>query len=173
MPIRTPIKTAFVALTLAGLATTGLSACADEQGPGYYPPYAEGRIAHVQEGTVVSFRPVQFGSRDTGAGTIIGGVGGAVAGSAIAGRGDRGVGALLGGIGGALLGNAVASSDRVNGFAYTIRRPDGRLVEIAQADPQPIPSGTRVEISFGAGRARVSPLYGPPGPPPPPPPPYH
>ncbi len=160
------------ALALSALAVTGLSACADEAGPGYYPPYAEGRIAQVEEGTVVSFRPVTFGPHDTAGGTIIGGVGGAVAGSAIAGRGDRGVGALLGGIGGALIGNAVASSDRHPGFAYTIRRRDGGLVEIAQADQQPIPVGARVTVSYGAGRARVAPI-GPYGPPPPPPPPRY
>ncbi len=173
MNIRKTARSSVIALSLVGLTTVGLSACADERGPGYYPPYAEGRIAHVGEGTIVSFRPVEFGPHDTTGGTIIGGVGGAVAGSALAGRGDRGVGALLGGLGGALIGNAIASSDRVHGFAYTIRRPDGALVEIAQADPQPIPPGTRVTVTYGAGmRAHITPLYGPPAPPPPPPPHY-
>jgi outer membrane lipoprotein SlyB len=172
MNIRSTARSGVIALTLTGLAAAGLSACAEDRGPSYYGPYEQGRIAQVEEGTIVSFRPVQFGPGDTTGGTIIGGVGGAVAGSAIAGRGDRGVGALLGGLGGALIGNAVASSNRVNGFAYTIRRRDGQLVEIAQADPQPIPPGTRVTVSYGGGRARVAPLggYGPPPPPPPPPP---
>jgi outer membrane lipoprotein SlyB len=173
MNIRTTARSGVIALSLAGLTTVGLSACADERGPAYYPPYAEGRIAHVEEGTVVSYRPVQFGPHDTAGGTIIGGVGGAIAGSALAGRGSRGVGALLGGLGGAVLGTAIASSDRVNGFAYTIRRRDGGLVEIAQAEPAPIQVGTRVTVTYGAGmRAHVAPLggYGPPPPPPPPPP---
>ena len=171
MTIRTAARSGLIAIALSGVAVAGLTACADERGPGYYPPYAEGRIAQVEEGTIVSFRPVSFGPHDTTGGTIIGGVGGAVAGSAIAGRGDRGAGALLGGIGGALLGNAIASSDRHPGFAYTIRRRDGGLVEIAQADPQPIPVGTRVSVAYGGGRARVSPLGGDGYPPPPPPPP--
>ena len=171
MTIRTAARSGLIAIALSGVAVAGLTACADERGPGYYPPYAEGRIAQVEEGTVVSFRPVSFGPHDTAGGTIIGGVGGAVAGSAIAGRGDRGAGALLGGIGGALLGNAIASSDRHPGFAYTIRRRDGGLVEIAQADPQPIPVGARVSVAYGAGRARVSPILGADGYPPPPPPP--
>ncbi len=176
MTLKTATRSSVIALTLTGLAAAGLSACADERGPGYYPPYAEGRIAHVGEGTVVSFRPVQFGPHDTSGGTIIGGIGGAVAGSALAGRGSRGAGALLGGIGGALLGNAIASSDRINGFAYTIRRRDGGLVEIAQAEPYPIPVGTPVTVTYGAGmRAHIAPLaaYGPPPPPPPPPPPKY
>ncbi len=172
MTIRNTARSSVIALTLAGLSAASLAACADERGPGYYPPYAEGRIAQVEEGTVVSFRPVSFGPHDTTGGTIIGGVGGAVAGSAIAGRGDRGAGALLGGIGGALLGNAIASSDRHPGFAYTIRRRDGGLVEIAQADPYPIPQGTRVTVTYGVGRAHVAPLDGYPPPPPPPPPPH-
>ncbi len=79
----------------------------------------------------------------------------------------------MGGLGGALLGTAIASSDRVHGFAYTIQRRDGGMVEVAQAEHQPIPVGTRVSITYGAGvRAHVAPLgggYGPPPPPPPPP----
>ncbi len=173
MALRSVARSGVIALTLSGLAAVSLSACAEDHGPGYYHPYQEGAIAHVEEGTVVSFRPVQFGPGDTTGGTLVGGVGGALVGNAVAGRHDRGAGTVLGALGGALIGNAIASSDRVNGFAYTIRRRDGQLIEIAQADPQPIPAGTRVTVSYGAGRARVAPLdgYAPPPPPPPPPPP--
>jgi outer membrane lipoprotein SlyB len=160
-------RSAVVALALAGVAGATLSACAEERGPGYYAPYEQGSIAPVGQGVVVSFRPIEFGPGDTAGGTIVGGVGGAVVGSALAGPGSRGAGAVLGAVGGALLGTAIASSDRTHGFAYTIRRPDGRLVEIAQADRQPIPVGSTVAVSYGPGRrARVSPIYGPPGPPP-------
>ena len=163
------LRRAAASIALSALGVTSLAACADSYGPANYPPYAEGRIARVGEGTIVSFRPVSFGPHDTGEGTVIGGVGGAVAGSALAGRGSRGEGAILGAIGGALLGTAIAGSDRHPGFAYTVRRPDGGLVEIAQADPAPIPVGTRVTVTYGAGRARVAPFagYGPPPPPPP------
>jgi outer membrane lipoprotein SlyB len=166
-----------LAAGLMGAATLSLGACAEDRGPGVYSPYEEGYMAHVWEGTVVGARPIEFGPGDTTGGTVVGGVGGAVVGSAVAGRGDRGAGAVLGAIGGALIGNAIASSNRTHGFAYTIRRGDGRLVEVAQADPQPFPEGSRVSVSYGPGhRARVSPLYGPPDggggyPPPPPPPP--
>ncbi len=90
MTLKIAARSSITALALTGIAAAGLSACADERGPGYYPPYAEGRIAQVGEGTIVSFRPVEFGPHDTAGGTIIGGIGGAVAGSALAGRGDRG-----------------------------------------------------------------------------------
>ena len=44
-------------------------------------------------------------------GLIVGGVGGAVAGSAIAGRGNGTLGAIIGGVGGALGGRAIDRSD--------------------------------------------------------------
>lgn len=45
------------------------------------------------------------------AGTVVGGVAGALLGSAIAGRGSRGAGAVVGGVTGAVAGNAIAGSN--------------------------------------------------------------
>lgn len=45
------------------------------------------------------------------AGTVVGGVLGALAGSAIAGRGDRNEGAVIGGLGGAVIGNQVSKGN--------------------------------------------------------------
>jgi len=45
------------------------------------------------------------------AGTVVGGVLGALAGSAIAGRGDRNEGAVIGGVGGAVIGNQVSKGN--------------------------------------------------------------
>ena len=42
---------------------------------------------------------------NSAAGTVIGAIGGAALGSAIAGRGDKTAGAVIGGVGGALIGN--------------------------------------------------------------------
>jgi len=44
-------------------------------------------------------------------GTILGAIGGAILGSAIAGRGSHGAGAVIGGVGGAVAGNAIAGSN--------------------------------------------------------------
>jgi hypothetical protein len=55
------------------------------------------------------------------AGTIAGGVLGALAGSAIAGHGDRGTGAVIGGVGGAVVGNQLAkggSGDCQHAYGY-------------------------------------------------------
>jgi hypothetical protein len=45
------------------------------------------------------------------AGTVLGGVAGALLGSAVAGRHDRGAGAVIGGVGGAVVGNSIARSN--------------------------------------------------------------
>ena len=50
MTIRAAARSGLIAIALSGVAVAGLTACADERGPGYYPPYAEGRIAQVEEG---------------------------------------------------------------------------------------------------------------------------
>jgi hypothetical protein len=44
------------------------------------------------------------------AGTVLGAIGGAVLGGALAGRHDRGAGVVLGGVGGAVAGNAIAGA---------------------------------------------------------------
>ena len=167
----TPFKKSAVALGLSAVAVLGLSACADEMGPRHYSPYEQGQIAQVDTGTVVSFRPIEFGNGNTGTGTVVGGLAGAGVGAAVAGRRDRGAGAVIGGLGGALLGNAIAKGQRTSGYAYTVRRDrDGSLFEVPQADPQPIPNGVRVNIVYEGGRARIVPsdggqYYAPPPPP--------
>lgn len=45
------------------------------------------------------------------AGTVLGAIGGALIGGALAGRHDRGAGVVLGGVGGAVAGNAIAGSN--------------------------------------------------------------
>jgi outer membrane lipoprotein SlyB len=147
------------------LAAVGLTACASEYGPERYPAYAAGVPARVEEGRVVSFRPVQLTGESTGGGAVAGAVVGGVAGSAVAGRRDRGVGALAGAVLGGLAGNAIEQNNTRNAFAYVIRRRDGSTFEVVQPDPGPIPVGTRVNIVYG-DRVRIEPVGGYPPPPP-------
>lgn len=151
------------------LATSGLSGCAQDIGPNNYAPYETGTAAQVEEGEVVGVQPVTLNKRDTGTGAVVGGVAGGVVGSQFGGRrSDHVAGGVIGAVGGALLGNAIEqSADKVPGFAYTVRRRNGELIQVAQADAQPLPVGTHVYISFGA-RVRIQPVggYAPPPPPP-------
>lgn len=161
-----------VAVLALVLSATGLSACAQDLGPNQYGPYESGVAAHVEEGEIVGVQPVTLDKRNTGTGAVVGGVTGGVVGSQFGGHhSDHVAGGVIGALGGALIGNAIEKSgDKVPGFAYTVRRANGELIQVAQADAQAIPVGTRVYISYGA-RVRIQPVnpYGPPPPPPPPP----
>src|SRR3954465_2421283 len=60
------------------------------------------------------------------AGTVVGGVLGALAGSAVAGRGDRNEGAVIGGVGGAVVGNQLSKGNGDCQRAYGYYDNDNR-----------------------------------------------
>src|SRR5690242_4200249 len=60
------------------------------------------------------------------AGTVVGGVAGALLGSAVAGHGEKGAGAAIGGVGGAIAGNQLARGDRDCAHAYGYYDNDAR-----------------------------------------------
>jgi len=80
-----------VAACIAGAAAASLSACASDYG---YNRYSD-----------------RCGSGGELAGAAVGGGVGALAGSAVAGRGDRTEGAVIGGVAGAVIGSQVAKSN--------------------------------------------------------------
>lgn len=164
-------RLALAAVAAAGL---GLTACATAPAPYQYSQYEAGRPARVEEGDIVSIRPVRLGGGTSGVGAATGAVAGGLIGNNNIGRGRRWEGntggTLVGAVAGALIGNAIEkSASNSPGFAYTVRTRRGNLVEVAQADAQPIPVGTHVFISYGE-RVRIEPAQGAYGPPPPAPP---
>ena len=66
-------------------------------------------------------------------GTVIGALGGALLGSAVAGRGDRTEGALIGGAAGGLVGNQVSKCNRSSSRTYSSR---SRTYQRASAEPR-------------------------------------
>jgi outer membrane lipoprotein SlyB len=145
---------------LALVGTLALGACATQPGPYSYSPYEAGMMARVEEGTVVSVRPVRFNDQQPGSGMAVGGLAGAAVGSQFGGdTGGHIIGALIGGMLGMGAGKAIEDGNVGHGFAYTIRRQgDGSLFEVAQVEPQPIPVGSRVHITYG-DRVRIVPVY--------------
>ena len=180
MTLPTPLRSSMARKALLAasfIAAAGsLAACADDYGPRPYPAYAAGVPAHVQHGVIIGFRPIEFGPENNGTGAVVGGVAGGVAGNALAHGRDRGLATVAGVLGGALLGNAIQGDQHHPGFAYMVQFRDGHTLEIPQPGAQPIPQGSRVNVIWEGGRARIEPMgaYGPPPPgayPPPPPPP--
>ncbi len=157
------LRRAVVSVAFVSIATLGLAACNEEPGQGRYAAYESGVAAHVEEGEVVSFRPVSIGPGNSGTGAVVGGVSGAVVGSQFGGRrSDHVAAGVVGAVAGALLGNAIEKNNsQAQGYAYTVRvRRTGELIEIVQPDASPIPNGVHVAISYGA-RVRISPINGP------------
>ena len=172
--IRIPaLRRGALAALLGAAALGGLSACETDYGPNRYSPYEAGVPARVEEGRVVSFRPIRFGDpQSVNGATTVGAVGGGVLGASLGGdAGGSIAGGLLGAVVGGLAGHEIAKGGETNGFAYIVRMRDGHTLEVPQADRYPIREGTRVNVLFGP-RVRILPAggayYGPPPPPPPP-----
>lgn len=152
----TTARTAALATALA--LTTALGACASGVGAGDYARSSVGQVNRVEEGVIVQVRPVRIEGTRTIVGPATGAVIGGVAGSQVGGGDEeRAIAAVAGAVLGGLAGSAIenAGTER-RGFAYTVRKADGQVVNIVQgADIQMAP-GTPVWINYG-DRARVTP----------------
>lgn len=93
-------------------------------------------------------------------GTVLGAAGGALAGSALAGKHSRGLGAVLGGVGGAVIGNRLANSRNDACPDGYYRDPNYRPGYAPQSEyrPQPAygaaqPAYEQQPVGYGYGRA--------------------
>ena len=85
-------------------------------------------------GVIDSYNSVQLQGSTNGVGAVAGGIGGAVLGSKIAGRGNHTAGGLVGAIGGGLLGNAVEKHYRVyTVYDVHVRMDDGTMRTVRQS----------------------------------------
>ncbi len=157
LTIAKPQKTFAVAFVVLA---TALAGCASGLGANTYDPSQVGRIARVEEGTIVAARPITIeGSQQSAKiGTLAGAALGGLAGSELGGGHKANTaGAIGGAILGGVAGNAIGKSAGAQpGFAYTIRLPSGELVSVVQAGEFAMPAGTPVLIEYGE-RARVVP----------------
>jgi outer membrane lipoprotein SlyB len=95
-----------ITLTAAALAAlAALSGCMTTS-PDVVQPYHAQRMSHVQDGTIISIRPVTVDGQQTGAGAVTGGVVGGIAGSSVGGRREGAVVGVIGAVAGAVIGNA-------------------------------------------------------------------
>jgi hypothetical protein len=95
---KTPMRNLIIASLLAAAAIPGAA---------FAQPYDPGCVRSNQQNQAT--------------GTILGAIGGALIGNAVAGRHDRGAGAVVGGVGGAIAGSAIAGSNNhpcPAGYAY-------------------------------------------------------
>lgn len=144
-------------LLLPLLTVALLSACA-VRGPDERSPYEVQRMAHVQDGTVISVRSVRVDGHQTGIGGAAGAVTGAVAGSTIGGYRDSAVFSALGFILGGVIGNAIErDAGRQTALEFIIQLRNGERVSVVQAQGQEqFAPGDAVMIVSQGRSARVT-----------------
>ena len=140
-------------------------ACAPDLGHDDYSTDRPGELSsRFVMGTITDSQPVTVRSGEKGDRALLGGAGGAAAGSLLgaaigSGSNNSGTGALIGalavGVGGAALGGATGKSKAWRMIAQT---DDGEM--ISSISTQRLYKGTRVrvEIPLGGGRVRFVPV---------------
>ena len=103
-------------------------------------------------GVIDGYSAVQVKGQNNGVGAVAGGLGGALVGSKIAGRGNHSVGGVIGAIGGGLLGNAIESHERVvTVYDVRVRMADGSVRTVRQSTVPTV--GQRVNVEGHTLRA--------------------
>jgi outer membrane lipoprotein SlyB len=133
---------------LAGLAVLALLAgCANKSGETYSANEVN-RTAVVTHGTIVGIREVPVQGTSGGTGTMVGAIGGGVAGSFIGGDWRSNV---LAGLAGALIGGVVGNqAERAIGSGtateFTVREEDGQTIAVVQRNDGGLMVGDKVRI---------------------------
>lgn len=150
-------KTAvFLSMALSALAVGG---CASKLSGDTYTREEARAVQIVRMGTITALRPVRIeGTKTpigTGAGAVVGGIGGSTIGS---GRGSA-VAAVIGAVAGGLLGAATEEGmTRTQGVEITVREDDGTMRAYVQevAEGEVFRVGERVRILSVNGNSRVA-----------------
>lgn len=118
-----------------------------------------GRMDRAVSGVIVDARQVTIGGTKSGAGAAVGAVVGGVAGSQIGGgRTEHILAGVVGATAGALIGDAIEEgTTKQAGIEYAIRLDSGEMIYVIQPADYIIRNGTRVDVVYGGGRARVVP----------------
>lgn len=146
------MKSIVLAVLLASLG-----ACATSS-PDVVSRYDAQRMSRVQDGTVLSVRPVIVDGSQSGVGTVAGGVIGGVAGSSIGGRRDSIVTGILGAVVGGIAGNAVErTGTRENAVEILVQLRNGERRSVVQAQASEVlyPGDPVVLVTTG-GKTRVT-----------------
>ena len=140
-------------LAASALAMTG--GCATYAPQDY--SYREARsIESVSYGTVESARPARLNEDHAPVGTIAGAGIGGLLGSTLGHGAGRGVTTILGAVGGGLAGNAIERSGSAqNGEEIVIRLDTGATIAVVQGGVQDFERGQRVRVLSGRGGSRV------------------
>lgn len=134
-----------------------LTGCASNPTGSLYSMQEARQVQRVQLGTVYSVRDVTLEGNGM-AGTVVGGVLGALGGSTMGAGTGKSIMTVLGGVGGAVMGNKVSKSmSGANGVEITVRLENGELLAITQAKEENVVfrAGDRVRLMTQGRTTRV------------------
>jgi outer membrane lipoprotein SlyB len=142
---------------IATAAVVALAACSTTS-PDVISRYDAQRMAVVQDGTILSIRPVTVEGSQSGGGAAAGGVIGAVAGSSVGGSREGVIVGVLGAVAGAVAGNAIErSATREGAVEILVQLRNGERRSIVQArGGETLLAGDAVIITTSGGRSRVT-----------------
>ena len=134
-----------------------LSGCASNINSDHYATSSTGSVGQVMPCTVVSVRQVNVSSSDSSTGSVIGAIGGGVAGSTI----GHGRGSVLGALGGAALGAlagdfAQGELSKQTGVEYIVKLDNGAMRTITQGTDVYMQPGQKCYLLYG-NQSRVIP----------------
>ena len=133
-------------------ATAILTGCASNT-PSYNNGYNSGyNNVSMGYGTIESIQVVQGGNRTSGAGAILGGVVGALAGNQVGSGSGRTAATVAGGVAGAAIGNKVESNRNAGGqelYQINVRMDNGEYRTVNQDSVYDLRVGNRVRIVDG------------------------
>ena len=116
------------------------------------------RLSQVQDGVVLSVRPVTVDGSQSGTGAVAGGVVGGVAGSSVGGRREGIAVGVLGAVAGAVAGNLIErGATRESAVEVLVQLPGGERRAIVQAKgSETLAAGDAVILVTSGGKTRVT-----------------
>ncbi|RZI45885.1 glycine zipper 2TM domain-containing protein [Candidatus Finniella inopinata] len=148
------------AVIASALLSTG---CAPKLGGNDYSVKGAGEISQTQKGVIVAARPVMINAQDAsqpGAGSVIGGLSGALLGSQIGGgKEGRVVTGVLGGLAGAGAGHLIQGKvTEQEGVEYQVQLDRGDVITLTQGAEPKMSAGQRVlVVQSNRDRSRIVP----------------
>jgi outer membrane lipoprotein SlyB len=143
---------------LVALAAAAVLAACSTTSPDVIQRGDAQRMSQVQDGTVLSVRPVVVEGSQSGVGAAAGGIAGGVAGSTVGGHREGAVVGVLGAVAGAVVGNAVERmGTREEAVEVLVQLKNGERRAIVQAKGnETLNPGDSVILVTTGGKTRVS-----------------
>ena len=141
------------------LVSAVLAGCATPQSGTVYSQSEARTMQTVQKGTITGIQPVTIEGKGNALGAVAGGAVGAAAGHTMGGGTGKTLTTILGAVGGAIAGSEVQKqAGTQKGLQLTIKLDDGQTVSVVQSANQQFYVGQRVRLISSGQHTRVSPI---------------